>query len=269
MTQYKQRFGGIERLYGKDQAAILARSHIAVFGIGGVGSWVAEALARSGIGRITLVDMDEVCITNTNRQVHAESSTVGQMKTAAMTRRILSIHPECEIVEENRFFTPSSCDELLAKDFSCVVDAIDDRKNKCLLIAQCKRRKIPMVTIGGAGGRKDPTQVRINDITSTTNDRLISRVRSKLRQDYGFSRNTKRSWGIPCVYSVEPITYPDVDGSVCLKRPLNTELKLDCESGYGTASFLTGTMGFNAAAKAIELVLRKATANHADEASSQ
>lgn len=257
MTLNKQRFGGIERLYGRDNARKLARSHIAVVGIGGVGSWAAEALARSGIGRITLIDMDEVCVTNTNRQIHADSKTVGHMKTAAMTERIRAINPDCQAVEENCFFTPASCEALLDQDFDCVIDAIDDRKNKCLLIARCKRRKIPLVTTGGAGGRRDPSQIRVGDITKSYNDPLMASVRKRLRREYGFSRNPKRSWGIPCVFSPEPVVYPGNDGSVCQKKPEGAELKLDCESGYGTASFLTGTFGFQAAAKAVELVLRK------------
>ena len=257
MTLNKQRFGGIERLYGSENAHRLAQAHIAVIGIGGVGSWTAEALARSGVDRITLIDMDEVCVTNTNRQIHAETSTVGHPKTAAMTKRILAINPDCEVIEENRFFTAASCDAILDQDFDCVVDAIDDRKNKCLLIAQCKRRKIPLVTTGGAGGRRDPSQVRVGDITKSYNDPLMASVRKSLRQEYGFSRNPKRSWGIPCVFSPEPVVYPDSDGTVCEKKPKDAELKLDCESGYGTASFLTGTFGFQAAAKAVELVLRR------------
>lgn len=253
----KQRFGGIERLYGSEKAQFLASSHVAVVGIGGVGSWTAEALARSGIGRLTLIDMDEVCVTNTNRQVHAISDTVGEMKTQAMTRRIQVINPDCQVIEEHCFFTPSTCDKLLDRDFDCIVDAIDDRKNKSLLIAQCKRRKIPIVTTGGAGGRKDPTQVRVGDITRAYNDPLMANVRKNLRQDYGFSRNPKRSWSVPCVFSPEPRVYPRKGGEVCEQKPGDGELKLDCDSGYGTASFLTGTFGFQAAAKAVELVLRK------------
>ena len=259
MTLNTQRFGGIQRLYGSENAQRLAEAHIAVVGIGGVGSWTAEALARSGVGRITLIDMDEVCVTNTNRQVHAETDTVGHMKTAAMTKRIQSINPDCEVIEQNRFFTASSCDLLLDQSFDCVVDAIDDRKNKCLLIAQSKRRKIPLVTTGAAGGRRDPSQVQVRDITKAYNDPLLANVRKQLRQDYGFSRNPKRSWRIPCVFSPEPVVFPANDGSVCDKKPKEGDLKLDCESGYGTASFLTGTFGFQAAAKAVELVLRRTT----------
>ena len=257
MTLNKERFGGIQRLYGSENAQILAQAHIAVVGIGGVGSWTAEALARSGIGHITLIDMDEVCVTNTNRQVHAATETVGHMKTAAMTKRIQSINPDCKVTEQNRCFTAASCESLLNQKFDCVVDAIDDRKNKCLLIAQCKRRKIRLVTTGAAGGRRDPSKVQVRDINKAYNDALMANVRKELRQHYGFSRNPKRNWGIPCVFSPEPVVFPGNDGSVCEKKPKDTELKLDCASGYGTASFLTGTFGFQAAAKAMELVLRK------------
>lgn len=261
MAKNKERFSGIERLYGKERAVVLENSHIAVIGIGGVGSWAAEALARSGIGKITLIDMDEICVTNTNRQVHAESGSIGHMKTTAMTRRIQAIHPDCEVVEENRFFTPATCDFLLDRNYQGVVDAIDDWKNKCFLLAQCKLRKIPVVTTGGAGGRKDPNKVQVADITKSYNDPLIAKVRKKLRQDYGFSRNPKRAWGIPCVFSPEPRIFPDGNGSVCARKPPGAELKLDCDSGYGTASFLTGTFGFHAAAKIIELLLRRSSAS--------
>ena len=208
--------------------------------------------------KITLIDMDEICVTNTNRQVHAETTTVGVMKTSAMTSRIKTINPDCEVVEKNQYFTAKTCDELLATNYQCIVDAIDASKSKCLLLSKCKRAKIPVVTTGGAGGRRDPTQVIVDDITKSYNATQMPRVRKKLRQDYGFSRNPKRSWGIPCVFSPEEVIYPDSDGSVSNYKPKNAELQLDCNSGYGTASFLTGTFGFHAAAKAIELVLRRA-----------
>lgn len=258
MENTKERFAGIERLYGREQTKVLSNAHIAIIGIGGVGSWTAEALARSGIGKLTLIDMDEVCVTNTNRQVHAETITVGHMKTSAMTRRIRSIHPECEVVGENQFFTTSTADTLLKGDFHCVVDTIDDRKNKSLLLARCNSLKIPVVTTGGAGGLRDPTKVQVADITKTFNDPLMSVVRKILRKDFGFSRNIKRSWGIPCIFSSEMPQYPDNQGNLCSKKPVNAELKLDCNTGFGTASFVTGTFGFQAAAKVIEIVLRKA-----------
>ncbi len=258
MVEFQERFGGIARLYGIREAKVLQETHFAVIGIGGVGSWAAEALARSGIGQITLIDMDEVCLTNTNRQVHAETTTVGVMKTSAMKRRIKAINPDCEVIEEKQFFTSNSSDDLLSNGYKCIVDAIDDCKNKCLLLSRCKKAKIPVVTTGGAGGKRDPAQVIVADITKSYNDPLMARVRKKLRQEYGFSRNPKRSWGIPCVFSPEEVVYSDSDGSVCKAKPENVELQLDCNSGYGTASFLTGTIGFHATAKAIELVLRRA-----------
>ena len=258
MDDTKERFSGIERLYGKAQTRVLANAHIAIIGIGGVGSWTAEAFARSGVGKLTLIDMDDVCVTNTNRQVHAETDTVGHAKTSAMTRRIRSIHPKCEVIEENQFFTESTADTLLNGDFNCVVDAIDDRKNKSLLLARCRSKKIPVVTTGGAGGLKDPTKVQVTDITKAFNDPLLAVVRKILRKDYGLSRNLKRSWGIPCIFSSEMPVYPDNEGNLCRKKPIDAELKLDCNSGFGTASFVTGTFGFQAAAKAIEIVLRKA-----------
>ncbi len=257
MTDFTHRFGGIARLYGVEEAQFLAKAHIAVVGIGGVGSWAAEALARSGVGKITLVDMDDICITNINRQVHSLDSTVGKTKIDAMADRMMEINPHLDIQKIHGFFTEATCDAFFENNFHCVIDAIDRHLNKCILINECKHRRIRIVTTGGAGGRKDPTKIQVADMTKSYNNPLLSKVRRKLRQNFGFSRSTTRSWSIPCVFSPEYAHFPHKDGTVCDTKEEGSELTLDCNSGYGTASFITGTFGFMAAAKAIELTLKK------------
>lgn len=242
------RFSGLERLWGREGFARLRGAHVAVIGIGGVGSWAAEALARSGVGRLTLVDMDEICVTNINRQVHALDATVGRAKTAAMAERLRGISPQVEVVEEFRFFTGDTAEDLLSRGWDGVVDCIDSIPHKCLLLDRCWRRELPVVTVGAAGGRSDPCRVETADLTRTCHDALLQRVRKRLRQKFDFPRNTRKKWGIPAVYSPEPVVYPQSDGSVCATREAGSGLRLDCASGYGTAAFVTGTFGFAAAA---------------------
>ncbi len=249
------RFDALARLYGRDGLARLSEARVLIVGIGGVGSWVAEALARSGVGHITLTDMDEVCVTNVNRQVHATTATVGQPKIGAMAARIAEISPACRVEEAFCFFGEATADSLLDRPWEVVVDAIDSIPHKCLLLAECVRRKIPVVTVGGAGGRRDPSRVQVVDLTRTFEDPLLQRVRKKLRQKHGFPRNTRKTWKIPAVFSPEPVMFPQQDGSVCAVREEGVNLRLDCASGYGTAAFVTGTFGFAAAAAAVDRIL--------------
>jgi len=251
---FQQRFGGIARLYGRATLESFRNSRVAVVGIGGVGTWAVEALARSGIGNLILVDMDEVCVTNTNRQIHATQNTVGTAKTTAMAQRIHTISPACEVIEQNYFLTPNTLERFLLNQPDVIVDAIDSLSNKCMLIAHCHRHKIPLVTTAGAGGRRDPTQVQVTDLSRVINDPLAAKVRKVLRRDHGFPRQKRRKFHIPCVFSPENPIYPSADGGVCEVRDPNTELKLDCESGYGTASFLTGSFGFTAASEALKIL---------------
>lgn len=249
------RFNALARLYGRDGLARLAEARVLIVGIGGVGSWVAEALARSGAGHLSLVDMDEVCVTNINRQVHATTVTVGQSKTGAMAGRIKAISPACVVEEVFSFFGESTLEPLLGRPWDVVVDAIDSIPHKCLLLAECVRRGIPAVTVGGAGGRRDPSRIQVVDLTRTFDDPLLQRVRKKLRQKFGFPRNTRKKWGIPAVFSPEPVLYPQQDGSVCASREEGVNLRLDCASGYGTAAYVTGAFGFAAAAAAVDRIL--------------
>ena len=171
MSDFEFRFGGIGRLFGVDALARLRAAHVCVVGIGGVGSWTVEALARSGVGQLTLVDLDEICISNVNRQLHALNADVGRAKVEVMAERVRGINPECDVRPLPEFFTESNAEALLNTRYDFVVDAIDSLANKCRLIALCRDKKIPIVTCGGAGGRQDPTQVRVADLADTSHDR--------------------------------------------------------------------------------------------------
>ncbi|MEO0368782.1 MAG: tRNA cyclic N6-threonylcarbamoyladenosine(37) synthase TcdA, partial [Pseudomonadota bacterium] len=218
MSTTDLRFGGTERLYGKQQMSLLASSHICIVGIGGVGSWVAEGLVRSAIGSITLVDLDDICVTNTNRQIHALNSTVGQSKIDVMAARLKEINPNCTVVSVLDFVTAKNVTEHLSTTYDYVVDATDSISAKAAMIAHCKRQKIPIITIGGAGGQTDPTQIKVADLTKTIQDPLAAKLRNTLRRDYNFSTNTKRRFAVDCVYSTEQLKYPQADGSVSTKK---------------------------------------------------
>lgn len=242
---YLDRFSGIGRLYGVEGLERLRQASVCVVGIGGVGSWTAEALARTGLGRLTLVDLDDICVSNTNRQIHALDGHVGQPKGEVMARRIALIQPECQVDAVLRFVTPSTVDAILAPGFDYVVDAIDDLHNKCLLLAACKERGLPVVTVGGAGGRRDPTALVVDDLTRSGQDGLLKQTRRRLRREFGFSE--QGPWGIPCVYSREKAVFPSPDGGVCAKPAAGDALRMDCASGFGAATFVTGAFGFAAA----------------------
>ncbi|WP_028117202.1 tRNA cyclic N6-threonylcarbamoyladenosine(37) synthase TcdA [Ferrimonas senticii] len=249
---YLQRFGGIGRLYGADALTCFAHAHVCVVGIGGVGTWVAEALARSGIGQITLIDLDDICTTNTNRQIHALKGTVGHSKVAVMAERIRAINPDAIVNEVEEFVDLDNMAELLTNEFDYVVDCIDSVKAKTALIAHCQRRKIKLVTVGGAGGQLDPTRVQVSDLSKTIQDPLAAKVRSSLRKDYGFTSNPKRKFGVECVFSDEPLRYPGSDGQVCLnKAEAEGPKAMDCASGFGAVTSVTGTFGFVAASRVL------------------
>lgn len=247
--------GGTQRLYGRTQAERLFSARVCVIGIGGVGSWTAEALARTGIGHLMLVDMDEICTSNVNRQVHATTVSVGQSKVQAMAARIRLIHPDAQVEEKFCFFQKKNCGEILDWVPDVVVDCIDSIPHKCLLISECRARGIPVVTVGAAGGRRDPTRIQIVDLSRTFDDALLYQVRKKLRQKFDFPRNTRKKWKIPAVFSPEPVVYPQSDGTVCEQREPDSQLRLDCASGYGTTGIVTGSFGFAAAAAAVDCIL--------------
>lgn len=242
-----RRFGGIDRLYGHGSLARLAGAHVCVVGIGGVGAWAAEALARSGVGRLTLIDLDHVAESNVNRQVHALTDTLGQAKVLAMKERIAAINPDCAVATIEDFVTPENAATLIPP-CDAVIDAIDQVKAKAALIAYCRRAKIPVVTTGGAGGRTDPARLKVDDLSRTTQDALASKVRARLRKEFGFPRDPKKKFGVACVYSDEPI-----------RRPVGTDAcdidesglhGLNC-AGYGSSVCVTAAFGFAAAARVI------------------
>jgi tRNA A37 threonylcarbamoyladenosine dehydratase len=251
-SQYEARFAGVGRLFGKSALETLRRSHVCVVGVGGVGSWAVEALARSGVGRLTLIDLDDVCVSNTNRQLPALLEEIGKPKVEVLARRVRSINPECAVRALSEFFTAATAGSLLEEKYDFVLDAIDNVANKCLLLAECHRRGIPVLATGAAGGRRDPTAVRISDLARSTHDRLLFQVRKELRAAYGFPAASTAPFGIECVYSPEPVQYPRPEGTVCPTNTPGTALRLNCESGYGTAAFVTGAFGFAAAGRIVQ-----------------
>ncbi len=257
-AEYENRFGGIVRLYGAKAATSFQQSHVCVIGIGGVGSWAAEALARSGIGEITLIDMDDICVTNTNRQIHALSTTIGEQKIEVMAERIKAINPECLVNCVDDFIAKDNLFELMSPDFDYVIDAIDSVRSKAALIAHCKRNKIPIICVGGAGGQIDPTQIQVTDLAKTIQDPLAAKVRSDLRRFYNFSKNPKRKFSVECVFSTEQLIYPDQSGEVCYaKNQLDGSMKMDCSSGFGAVTQVTATFGFVAASRVLKKLADK------------
>jgi len=253
MSDFETRFGGIARLYGKSGLEKLRAAHVCVIGIGGVGTWSAEALARSGIGALTLVDLDEVCASNINRQLHALTETVGRAKVEVMAERIRAINPDCQVTAEQQFFTEQTAPALLAPKFDYVLDAIDSVSNKVLLLAGCRQKNLPVVACGGAGGRRDGTQVRTADLAKVSHDRLLAEVRKKLRKEFQFPANGS-PMGIDCVFSAETPVFAQPDGSVCENRAAAEDgTRLNCNGGLGSATFVTGAFGFAAAG----IVVRK------------
>ena len=252
------RFSGIARLYGQDACELFKKSHICIIGIGGVGCWAVEALARVGIGELTLVDMDEVCINNSNRQLHAMDGEIGRPKIDVMGDRIKRINPHCKVNLVNDFFMKSTADAIMSAGFDYVLDCIDSVNSKCYLLYYCRRNKIPVISCGGAGGRANPMMVTVKDMSNAYKDPLLAKVRKTLRNEYNFPKNPKRRFRIPTVFSPEELIYPQPDGTVCsAKADSEGGMKLDCESGYGTASFITGTFGFIASSLLIHKLLKK------------
>lgn len=257
--QLRERFAGIDRLFGRGAVERLSARHVTVIGVGGVGSWAIEALARSAVGRLTLIDADDLCLSNTNRQLPAITGQYGRGKVAAMAERCRAINPLIQVDEVESFLTPSNLDDLLDRGQDLVLDACDSFRSKVEAIAWCRRRRQPMITVGSAGGRTDPTQVRVRDLSRTAHDAMLSLIRRKLRGEFNFPKNADRYFGIPAVYSLENVKYPQADGSVCGLRPQlgkDAALKLDCGAGLGAATHVTGAFAFAAVGKALDILLK-------------
>lgn len=264
-TRYRlhRRFDRMGRLVGDPAMKKLMNSHVMVIGLGGVGSWAAEAVARSGVGRVTVIDFDQICITNSNRQLHALTGLVGQYKSDVMAERLRKVNPQASIEGLQKFYNESTAEEILGRHPDLIIDAIDNVTAKCHLLATCRDRGIPVICSTGSGGRMDPTLIRSGDLSETEIDPLARAVRRILRQQYGFPENGR--FGITAVYSTEPARDPlelDYDGGkgfqcVCPQgdNGLNT-----CDRKnliMGNTSFVTGSFGFACASLAVRHLLEK------------
>ena len=230
-----RRFGGLARLYGVLGAQRIAAAHVAVIGIGGVGSWAVEALARSGVGRLTLIDLDHVSESNINRQIQAVDASLGQAKVLAMRDRVLSFNPDCRLTCIEEFVDAENWPALLPQDVSAVIDACDQVKTKTALAAWARDNRTLFVTVGAAGGKRHAHLVDIADLAETTHDPLLAQVRYRLRKDHNAPRESKKI-GVTCVFSRESVKSPD---SSCAVEGDGT---LNCH-GYGSVVSVTATFG--------------------------
>lgn len=254
VMDFERRFGGVRRLYGEAGLSRFSQAHVCLIGIGGVGSWAAEALARNAVGNITLIDLDNIAESNVNRQLHAVDGAFGKAKVTAMAERINSINPDCNITQIEDFITSENASVLLATGYDIVLDAIDDAKAKVAIAAYCCANQLPLVMTGGAGGRLDPTRIQSADMTRVTGDRLLAKVRNQLRRDHDFPKGEKSKFGIPCIYSDEPVQKPQPINS----QPENCEVDnsitgLNC-AGYGSSVCVTAPFGMAAAALVLNLL---------------
>jgi len=241
-TDYLKRFAGVGRLYGERSLIKFSGSHLAIVGLGGVGSWVAEALARSGVGWLTLMDLDEICISNTNRQLHTLTSTYTKSKAETLKKRLQEINPELKVNIIDNFFTQQTIETFFIANYDYVFDCIDGVSNKCVLISECRKRSLPIITIGAAGGKRDPMQIKIADLGKSFNDGLMLRVKKKLRREFGFPSG-KGKLGVASVFSPEEPIVPEASAGVC---------KLDCGEGLGSTTAITGSFGFFAVAHVLK-----------------
>jgi len=251
-SAWQSRFGGVARLYGVDALSAFAKAHVVIVGVGGVGTWAAEALIRSGIGTLTLIDLDDICITNTNRQSHALQSTIGQSKVSVLQKRLLDINPEATLHGVDDFLTVDNMSELITPRHHIVLDAMDMAHTKAALIAYCSARKIGIVTVGSAGGKFDPSLVTYSDLARSEYDPLLAKIRHNLYKIHGFSKERHRKFRVDAVFSKEAMRYPQPDGSVSTqKNAMQDGAKLDCASGFGASTMVTGTFGFVAASRVL------------------
>jgi tRNA threonylcarbamoyladenosine dehydratase len=261
MAEADIRFSGIARLYGVVALEKFQKARVLVVGVGGVGSWVVEALARSGVGSLTLVDLDEICLTNVNRQLHAMDGQIGRQKIAAMAERVRAINPAAEVEEISTFYSEKNSAEILDRGFDVVIDSIDLIRQKCLLIAECKSRGIPVITCGGAGGRCDPLQIQVGDLARTIQDALMLQVRKYLRTHYGFpkagDRKRVKKFGVTAVYSIEKAVFPKNGGGVSCEKNGDGSMRLNCDSGYGTCSAVTAAFAMVMTSQVLKILIDK------------
>lgn len=251
LVDLERRFGGIAGLYGEAALERFNRAHICVIGIGGVGTWAVEALARSAIGSMTLIDLDHVAESNINRQLHALESTLGQAKVVAMRDRVGQINPHCKVFTVEEMVGADNLSRLIDDRFDYVIDCIDDARTKAALIAWCRRNRLRIITVGAAGAQTDPTRIRTADLSRSFHDALLARTRKQLRSDYGFSKNPKRRFSVPCVFSEEQLRRPQASGQTCTDESESAG-SLTCAGGLGSVTTVTATFGFAAVAQVLD-----------------
>lgn len=244
----QRRFGGLERLYGVQGAQRIRAAHVAVVGIGGVGSWAAEALARSGVGRLTLIDLDHIAESNINRQIHALSSTVGQAKVEAMRSRIAQIHPACDVQCVEEFVDPSNWPALLPGPVDAVIDACDQVRAKVAMAQYARSQRQLFVSVGAAGGKRLAHKVDIDDLAAVTHDPLLAQLRYQLRKHHGAPKEGRKI-GVACVFSREAVAPPDASCA------LQGDGTLNCH-GYGSVVSVTATFGQCAAGWVLDYIAR-------------
>lgn len=252
--EYSRRFGGVTRLYGAHALVRASSAHVVVIGIGGVGSWAVEALARSGIGQLSLIDLDHINESNINRQIQALDTTLGVSKGLAMQERIRDINPDCVVTVIEEFIDENNVIVLLPP-CDVVIDAIDNVRAKAALIAHCHQTKIRIITTGAAGGRIDPTRIEVIDLSRTVQDPLASKVRARLRKEYGFPRDPKQKFGVDCVFSPERLAARRAASTNSQTPAFDGAAGLAC-AGYGSSVAVTAGFGFAAAAKALSALLQ-------------
>jgi tRNA A37 threonylcarbamoyladenosine dehydratase len=239
-------FEGIKSLYGESAFNTLINGHYLVIGLGGVGSWICEALARSGVQNITIVDLDDICVSNINRQIHATSKTLGQFKVDVMRERLEDINPNIFIRSIQDYYNQKTSDSILDQSYDYVFDAIDSTDAKSHLIYQCRNKDLKIITIGAAAGLRDPSKIVISDLNRTTQDRMLHRVRKILKKDYRFPKYTNKKFHVPAVYSTEELI-PRIEN----KDSQITE-GANCNKGLGSTSFVTASFGFMAVSYVFE-----------------
>ncbi|WP_445345883.1 tRNA threonylcarbamoyladenosine dehydratase [Acinetobacter bohemicus] len=244
--EYERRFAGVEKIYGEDAFRQYEHSHVMVIGIGGVGSWAVEALARTGIAELTLIDMDVIAASNINRQLPAMSSTLGREKVEVMAERCYAINPRIKINVVDDYLTPENVKELLANTPDVVLDCIDDVKAKLALMLHCRFNKIPLIVSGGAGGKLDPLKIRVADLSKTEQDPMLAKLRSQLRAK-GICKKSKEKFGITCVYSIDN---PFSSAEVCPSAGLRC-------GGYGSAVVVTSSFAMVAVSEVLKKLATK------------
>ncbi len=258
--EYLLRFSGIGRLYGEDGLMALSKAHFVVIGLGGVGTWAAEALARTGVGELTLIEMDDICVTNTNRQIHALKSFIGQSKNHVLSQRLKEINPEIIIHSIEDFIDQENMTALIGTQHHVVIDAMDAAHIKARLVSYCSALKIRLIVVGSSGGKRNPQLITVADLGRTESDPMLAKVRTQLYRHFNFSRDKNRKFRVDAVYSTEQMAFPKPDGTVCMTKQVMAEgVKLDCAGGFGSSVMVTGSFGFLAATRAIERYLQKTT----------